>query len=202
MHGKLKSAIAGWGIIALTATSIFAQSPSTENSKVYKVKFETSKGDFVVEVHPEWAPNGAAHFKKIIESGVYNDAHFFRNVDGFMVQFGIPGDPAVAAEWRGKSLKDDPVKQSNTRGMVTYAQTSMPNSRTTQVFINFGDNSFLDSQRFAPFGKVVEGLDVVDALNKEYGERPDQGQIQTRGNAYLKEKFPKMDYIKKTTVIE
>ncbi|WP_437203192.1 peptidylprolyl isomerase [Planctomicrobium sp. SH664] len=169
---------------------------------MYQVKFETTKGDFVVEVHPEWAPNGAEHFRKIVEAGAYDEARFFRLVENFMVQFGIPGDPKVAAEWRSKSLKDDPVKQSNTRGMVTYAQTSMPNSRTTQIFINFGDNSFLDRQRFAPFGKVISGMEVVDALNKEYGEQPDQGQIQTRGNAYLQDRFPRLDYIKKATVIE
>jgi peptidyl-prolyl cis-trans isomerase A (cyclophilin A) len=180
---------------------------SAEKQDVYQVKFETSKGDFVVEVHPDWAPLGAAQFKKAVEAGVYNDARFFRVVDGFMVQFGIPGDPKLAAEWREKRIKDDPAQQSNQRGMVTFAMGG-PNTRTSQVFINFGDNSFLDSQGFPPFGKVIEGMDVVDALYKEYGEGaprgrgPDQGRIQMEGNAYLTKSFPKMDYIKTATVVK
>lgn len=179
---------------------------TTEKMDVYKVKFETSKGDFVVEVHPDWAPLGAAQFKQAVEAGVYNDARFFRVVDGFMVQFGIPGDPNVAAVWREKRIKDDPTKKSNTRGMMTFAMAG-PNTRTTQVFINFGDNSFLDNQGFPPFGQVIEGMNVVDSLYKEYGEGaprgrgPDQGRIQTEGNAYLTKSFPKMDYIKKATVL-
>ncbi|SFI68235.1 peptidylprolyl isomerase [Planctomicrobium piriforme] len=180
---------------------------TAEKMDVYKVKFETSKGDFVVEVHPEWAPLGAEQFKKAVEAGVYNDARFFRVVDGFMVQFGIPGDPAMAKEWREKKVKDDPKGQSNQRGMMTFAMAG-PNTRTSQVFINFGDNAFLDNQGFPPFAKVVEGMDVVDSLYKEYGEGaprgrgPDQGRIQMEGNAYLTKSFPKMDYIKTATVVK
>jgi len=183
-----------------------SQSPA-EKLDVYKVKFETSKGDFVVEVYPEWAPLGAAQFKKAVEAGVYNDARFFRVVDGFMVQFGIPGDPKLAAEWREKKIKDDPKKESNQRGHITFAMAG-PNTRTSQVFINFGDNSFLDNQGFPPFGKVVEGMDVVDALYKGYGEGaprgrgPDQGRIQFEGNTYLKKDFPSLDHINKASVIE
>ncbi len=179
-----------------------------EKSKVYQVKFETSKGDFTVEVHPEWAPLGAAQFKEIVEDGVFNDARFFRVIEGFMVQLGIAGDPEVSAKWRNKQIKDDPTTQSNTRGMITFA-TAGPNTRTSQVFINFGDNSFLDNQGFAPFGKVIgNGMDVVDELYKEYGEGapqgrgPAQGQIQSKGNEYLKADFPKLDYIKKATIVE
>lgn len=178
-----------------------SDSTSTEKQAVYKVKFETTKGDVVIEVHPEWAPLGAAQFKKAIEAGVYNDAKFFRVVKGFMVQFGIPADPALAAKWRSNRINDDKVTQSNQKGYITFA-TSGPNSRTSQVFINYGDNKFLDSQGFAPFGKVVEGMEIVEAINAEYGERPDQGRIQSQGNAYLTKEFPKIDGIVKATVIE
>lgn len=175
-------------------------------SDVYQVKFETSKGEFVVEVHPEWAPLGATQFKQLVEDGVFTDARFFRVIENFMVQFGIAGDPELAAKWRAKQIKDDRVTQSNTRGMVTFA-TAGPNTRTSQVFINFGNNSFLDSQGFAPFGKVTSGMDVVDSLYDEYGEGapngrgPSQGRIQSEGNAYLKKDFPKLDYIIKATIV-
>ena len=178
-----------------------ADGTSTEKLDVYKVKFETSKGDVVLEIHPEWAPLGAAQFKKAVEEGVYNDAKFFRVVPGFMVQFGIPADPALAAQWRNNRIKDDKVTQPNTKGYITFA-TSGPNSRTSQVFINFGDNKFLDPQGFAPFGKVVEGMEIVEAINAEYRERPDQGRIQAQGNAYLTKEFPNMDGIVKATIIE
>lgn len=174
---------------------------------MFKVKFETSQGDVVLEVNPEWAPLGAAQFKAAVEDGVYDDARFFRVLDGFMAQFGIPGDPAKATKWRDKRIKDDPVKQKNTRGMVTYAMAG-PNTRTTQLFINFGDNSFLDRQGFSPFAKVVEGMENVEKLYKGYGEGapsgngPNQGSVQSQGNAYLQKSFPKLDYIKKATVIE
>lgn len=168
----------------------------------FRVKFECSNGDFVVEVYPEWAPRGAARFKEAVERGVYDNAKFFRVVPGFVVQFGIPGDPAVAAQWRNARILDDPVTQSNTRGTITFA-TSGANSRITQVFINYGDNSQLDRMGFAPFGKVIEGMEVVDGFNSRYGEQPTgmQSFIQERGNAYLDEAFPGLDYIKKATVL-
>ena len=174
---------------------------------MYKAKFETSKGDFIIEVNPEWAPLGAAQFKEIVEEGVFDDARFFRVIEGFMVQFGISGDPKVSAKWRSKQIKDDPTKASNTRGMVTYAMAG-PNTRTSQIFINFGNNSSLDGQGFAPFGKVIEGMDVVDSLHAGYGEGapngrgPAQGRIQSEGNEYLKADFPDLDYINKATIIE
>ncbi|MBT5017326.1 MAG: peptidylprolyl isomerase [Planctomicrobium sp.] len=179
-----------------------------EVGEAYSAKFETTKGDFVIEVHPEWAPRGAAQFKEAIEDGVYNEARFFRVLDGFMAQFGIAGDPAKSTKWREKMIADDPVKESNTRGMVTYAMAG-PNTRTTQIFINFADNSgSLDSKGFAPFGKVTEGMDVVDSLYSEYGEGapqgrgPDQGRTQSEGNAYLAKEFPKLDFIKSVSIIE
>lgn len=173
---------------------------------MYQVKFETSKGDFIVEVYDDWAPLGAAQFKAAVEAGVYNEARFFRVIDGFMVQFGIPADPQLAAQWREKKIKDDPKNKSNERGHMTFAMAG-PNTRTSQVFINFGNNSFLDNQGFPPFGKVIEGMEVVDSLYKGYGEGapqgrgPSQGRIQSEGNAYLTKDFPELDYIKKASVI-
>jgi peptidyl-prolyl cis-trans isomerase A (cyclophilin A) len=172
---------------------------------VYKVTFDTSKGPFVVEVHRDWAPNGADRFYNLVKNGFYNDARFFRVIDGFMVQFGINGDPKVSAVWRDANIKDDPVKQSNTRGMITFA-TAGPNTRTTQVFINFGDNAGLDKQGFSPFGKVISGMETVDSLYGGYGEGapqghgPNQGIVQSLGNPYLAKAFPKLDYINKATI--
>lgn len=172
----------------------------------FKAVFNTTKGRFTVEVTRSLAPNGADRFYNLAKSGFFTDIAFFRVIPGFMCQFGIAGDPAVAAKWRDADIPDDPVKGSNTRGAITFA-TAGPNTRTTQLFINFGDNTGLDGQGFAPFGKVSEGMDVVDKINGEYGEGapsgsgPDQGRIQNEGNAYLKKDFPKLDYIKSVTVI-
>src|SRR5579863_5273360 len=132
----------------------------------FKAKFTTTKGDFVVEVHRDWAPNGADRFYDLVKLGYFDDTRFFRAVDGFMVQFGINGDPAVNAKWQSANITDDPVKQSNERGFMSFAQTNMPNSRSTQVFINYGNNARLDGMRFAPFAQVVQGMDVVDSLYK------------------------------------
>jgi len=181
--------------------ALTAQAPA-----VYKVKFDTSKGPFVLEVHRDWAPHGADRFYNLVKNGFYNDGRFFRVISGFMVQFGIAGDPKVAAAWRDASIPDDPVKASNTRGMITFA-TRGPNTRTTQVFINFGDNARLDGMGFSPFGQVVSGMNVVDALYSGYGEGaprgggPEQGRIQSEGNAYLTQAFPKLDYIKSATIV-
>jgi peptidyl-prolyl cis-trans isomerase A (cyclophilin A) len=166
----------------------------------YSVKFETSVGDFVVLVHRDWAPLGAQRFYDLVKSGFYDECRFFRVVSGFMVQFGINGTPATQQNWE-RPMTDDPARESNRRGYITFA-TSGPNSRTTQVFINFVDNAFLDSQGFSPFGEVIEGMDNVDKINAEYGESPDQGQINSAGNAYLNSQFPRLDYIKKATIIE
>ena len=166
-----------------------------------RVRFETTKGPFVVEVTRAWAPRGADRFYNLVKAGYYDDVAFFRVISGFMVQFGIHGDPRVSAAWREARIPDDPVTQSNTRGMVTYA-TAGPGTRTAQMFINFKDNSFLDSQGFAPFGRVVEGMAVVDSLHAGYGEGaprgmgPDQGRAQAEGNVYLRGSFPKLDFVK------
>jgi peptidyl-prolyl cis-trans isomerase A (cyclophilin A) len=184
--------------------------PASLNEKApatYKVKFDTSKGVFVVEVHRDWAPNGADRFYNLVKNGFYNDTRFFRVISGFMVQFGINGDPKLNRVWRDANIKDDPVKASNKRGMITFA-TAGPDTRTTQVFINFGDNAGLDDQGFAPFGQVISGMEVVESLFAGYGEGaprgvgPDQGLIQSQGNAYLKKDFPKLDYIKTATIVQ
>jgi len=178
-----------------------AQAPDT-----FRVRFETTKGPFVIEVTRAWAPRGADRFYNLVKVGYYDDVAFFRVIDGFMVQFGIHGDPAANLAWREAPIPDDPVTQSNKRGMVTYAMAG-PDSRTTQLFINFKDNTNLDSQGFAPFGAVVEGLSVVDSLYSGYGEGaprgkgPEQGRAQAEGNAYLRASFPKMDFIKTARLV-
>jgi peptidyl-prolyl cis-trans isomerase A (cyclophilin A) len=167
---------------------------------VYRVKFETSKGDFVIEVTKAWAPLGAARFYRLVQQKYYDNQRFFRVIKNFMVQFGISGDPAASARWRKQTIRDDKVIHSNTRGMVTYAMAG-PNTRTTQTFINYGNNSGLDNQGFSPFGKVVEGMTVVDSLYSGYDDSPDQDALQTQGNAYLAKSFPLMDYIKTARIV-
>ena len=165
----------------------------------FTVKVEASTGDFTIEVNREWAPIGADRFYQLVKSSYYDGCRFFRVVPGFMVQFGMNGDPAVQQEW-DRNISDDPVTQSNKRSFVTFA-TSGANSRTTQLFINFANNASLDGQGFAPFGKVIEGMENVDAINAEYRESPDQGSIKSAGNDYLNQQFPKLDYIKKMTIV-
>jgi len=170
----------------------------------FKVKFVTSKGDIVVQVTRSWAPKGADRFYNLVKNNYYDEVRFFRVIRAprpFMAQFGIHGDPKVAAAWREASIEDDPVTQSNTRGMLSYAMAG-PNTRTTQIFINYGDNSRLDTGGFSPFGKVTEGMDVVDKFHADYGESPDQTRIQYEGNAYLGRSFPNLDYIKTARVIQ
>jgi peptidyl-prolyl cis-trans isomerase A (cyclophilin A) len=168
--------------------------------ETFEARFDTTKGRFTVQVTRSLAPNGADRFYNLVKSGYFTDLGFFRVVPGFMVQFGIHGDPAVSAKWREANITDDPVKGSNTRGTLTFA-TAGPNTRTTQLFINFGNNVGLDGQGFAPFGKVIDGMDVVDKINAEYRETPDQRQIQMGGNAYLKGGFPNLDYIKSAVIV-
>ena len=176
----------------------------------YQVLVSTSKGDFTIKVTREWAPKGADRFYSLVKNGFYNDARFFRVLRSprpFMAQFGVNGDPAVAAKWSDANIDDDPVTQHNTRGMISFA-TAGPNTRSTQLFINYGDNSRLDQSGFSPFGQVVTGMEVVDQLYADYGEGapdgkgPDQSRIEREGNAYLNRDFPKLDYIKTARVIE
>ena len=179
----------------------------------YKVKFETTQGDVVIEVDRASAPKGADRFFNLVKIGFLDDVAFFRAIDGFMVQFGLNGDPAVNKAWKNATIQDDPVKGSNETGAITFAMRG-PNTRTTQLFINLVDNNGkgtrpvnLDKMNFASFGKVVEGMDVIKKLHTGYGEGapkgkgPGQGRITNEGNAYLKKNFPKLDYIKKATLL-
>lgn len=185
----------------LNPSKLTEQAPAS-----FKVLFKTTKGDFTLEINRDWSPLGADRFYNLVKSGYFTDIAFFRVIGGFMAQFGIHGDPAVSAAWRGARIQDDPVKQSNKRGYISYAMAG-PNTRTTQLFINFGDNSQLDSMGFSPFGKVVSGMEIVDAIYNGYGEGapngrgPDQGRVQAQGGAYLKADFPKLDYIKSASVL-
>jgi cyclophilin family peptidyl-prolyl cis-trans isomerase len=175
----------------------------------FKVNFDTSAGVFEVEVHRDWAPNGADRFYNLVKNGFFDNARFFRVISGFMVQFGINGDPAVNSVWREARIPRDPVKEGNKRGNITFAMQGGPNgpdTRTTQMFINFRDNSNLDPIGFAAFGRVTKGMDVVDKIYSGYGEGapsgagPEQGRVQAEGNAYLTKDFPKLDYIKKASI--
>jgi len=191
------AAFAGQGGTASlkTPASLTEQAPAT-----YKASFDTSVGKFVITVHRAWAPNGADRFYNLVKNGFYDETRFFRVVPDFMVQFGINGDPAVAAPWQNASIKDDPsTGHSNTKGFVSFA-TRGPNTRTTQIFINYANNAGLDKQGFTPFGEVTTGMDVVEKITSQYAQKPDQGQIQSQGNTYLKAQFPKLDYVKKATI--
>lgn len=165
----------------------------------FKVKFECTNGEFTVECTKKWAPLGVERFYALVREGYFDDTGFFRVVPGFVVQFGLAADPAVTAQWRTKTIKDDPVTQTNAPGTLTFA-TSGPNSRTTQLFINLGNNARLDGMGFSPFGKVVEGMDVVKSITAKYGEQPQQPLITNQGNEYLRKNFPDMDFIKKATL--
>ncbi len=178
-----------------------AKAPGT-----YQVRFETSAGDFVIEVQRDWAPLGADRFYNLARSGYFDGVRFFRVLPGFVAQFGIHGDPQVSAAWRDQPIRDDPVRRRNARGTITFA-TAGPDTRTTQLFINFRDNDRLDGMGFAPLGQVVDGLDVVDRLHAGYGEGapagrgPLQDRIQAEGNAYLEREFAELDYVKRATVV-
>ena len=168
----------------------------------FSVKFDTSKGEFIVEVTRKWAPNGADRFYNLVKNGFYDDCKFFRNIEGFMVQFGINGNPKVMAALRPARIKDDPVTQSNRRAYITFAMGG-PDTRTSQVFISYGDNSRLDKDGFSPFGKVTRGMSVVESLYNQYGGKPSeaQAQIQMEGNAFLEKNYPKLDFIKTATIL-
>jgi peptidyl-prolyl cis-trans isomerase A (cyclophilin A) len=187
--------VAGLLAIGCGASEATVDAATPPNAEVFIVDVTTSKGAFAIEVDPSWAPNGAARFRELVDAGFYNDVRFFRVLDGFVAQFGINGTPATNSMWSNRTIPDDPVVRSNTRGYITFAQTSAQNSRTTQLFVNLGNNARLDDMRFAPFAVVIAGMDVVDLLNAEYGEAPAQAQISAQGNAYLDANFPRLDYI-------
>jgi peptidyl-prolyl cis-trans isomerase A (cyclophilin A) len=187
----------------LNPASLRAKAPD-----MFKAQFTTTKGDFVIEVHRDWSPHGADRFYNLVKSGYFDGVAFYRVHPGFMVQFGISPKPDVTKAWDNANISDDPVMGSNKRGIVTYAMTSAPNSRSTQVFINFKDNSFLDPQHFAPFGEVISGMDVVDMLYSGYGEipqmqgkGPDPDKLEAEGDAYLVKNFPMIDKIKSAKIL-
>jgi len=188
---------------SLLATASFKETAPD----VYNVKFDTSAGEFVIRVTRAWAPNGADRFYNLVKNGFYDDVRFFRAVPNFMVQFGIHGNPAVAKVWQSARIPPDKVTQSNKKGFITFAMGATPDTRTTQVFINFRNNTNLDSMGFAPFGEVVSGIENVDKIFTGYGEGaprgsgPPQARVVAEGNAYLTKAFPKMDYIKTATIV-
>jgi len=199
-------------VVAFAGVSLGAQASLKDPASLketapatFRVNFDTSAGAFVVEVRRALAPNGADRFYNLVKNGYYDNVRFFRVIPNFMVQFGINADPALNAVWQNARIPPDPVKESNLRGFITYAMGGTPDTRTTQVFINFKDNANLDALGFAPFGEVVSGMDVVDKIfpigeGAPRGPGPDQGRTQTEGNAYLTKEFPKLDYVKKATI--
>ncbi len=193
--GAAHTATAGPRPSLLNPASLKAKAPP-----VFKARFTTSAGDFVVEVHRDWAPNGADRFYNLVRYGYFTNAAFFRVVPGFVVQFGLSADPSVNKVWKDAKIQDDPVKQSNKRGYLVFASAG-PNTRTTQLFINYADNPRLDGMGFSPFGMVIEGMQVVDKIFPAYGESPRQDLIQDQGDAYLKANFRDIDRIKTARIV-
>ena len=205
----VKIAMTRWPLILLfsaatlvATASVAAQASDEQAPATFRARFETNQGPFVIEVQREWAPLGADRFYTLVKSGFYDGVRFFRVLNGFMAQFGLSGDPKVQGAWASANLMDEPPKQSNLRGFVTFAKESSPNTRYTMVFINYKDNSYLDADGFAPFGQVVVGMDVVDKLYGGYGRTnvPDQRRIKSEGNVYLTSEYPKLDFIKTATI--
>jgi peptidyl-prolyl cis-trans isomerase A (cyclophilin A) len=189
-----------------TASLLKPASLKLQAPAVFDAKFVTTKGDFVIQVTRDWSPRGADRFYNLVKYHYFDGTAFFRIVQGFVAQFGISPRPEITRAWEDARIPDDPVRQSNTRGTVTYA-TAGPNTRTTQIFINLGDNGSLDERGFSPFGKVISGMEVVDRLYADYGDGPPDGQgpeqkrIEREGHVYLEKSFPLLDTIKTTAVI-
>ena len=198
-------------VLAVPAAAVAAPNPAllhpaklhAKAPAVYKVRFKTTKGAFVVTVHRAWAPRGADRFYNLVRARFYDGDPLFRVVPGFVVQFGISATPAVSKAWQDATIKDDPVRHSNVPGTVSFA-TAGPDTRTTQVFVNLGSNAFLDSQGFAPFGQVTSDMTAIAKLYHGYGERPTnaQGQIAAQGEAFVKATFPKLDRILTARVVK
>jgi peptidyl-prolyl cis-trans isomerase A (cyclophilin A) len=180
-----------------------ARAPSatvTPAPDTFRVAFETTRGNFVVDVIRAWSPRGVDRFHELVNAGYFTDVAFFRVLPGFVAQFGMHGDPAMNRQWDDRPIRDDAVAQSNRRGTIVFA-TSGPNTRKNQFFINYADNARLDRMGFSPFGRVVEGMGVVDSIYAGYRETPDQARIAAEGNAYLKREFPRLDYIKSARIV-
>jgi peptidyl-prolyl cis-trans isomerase A (cyclophilin A) len=173
---------------------------------VFLVRFETSKGPFVVEVHRDWAPRGADRFYHLVQSQYFDNVRFFRVVPSFMAQFGMHGTPRVNAAWEERAILDDSVRESNRRGAITFANAG-PNTRANQLFINIVNNRPLDEMGFAPFGRVIEGIATIDSLHSDYGDAPpagigpDQTRIRQEGNPYLEREFPRLDFIRSARIV-
>ena len=194
--------VAGAAVLGAPEKLIDPAKLTAKAPAAFKARFDTTKGVIVIEVHREWSQNGADRFYNLVKHGYFDGVKFFRAVPSFVVQWGIHGDPAIANKWLQATIPDDAVKESNKRGFITYAKSSAPNSRSVQLFINLVDNSRLDSMGFAPFGKVTEGMEVVDTLYNGYGEGLTklQGRIAEEGNAFLEKNYPQLDAIKKATI--
>jgi cyclophilin family peptidyl-prolyl cis-trans isomerase len=187
--------------IALVFWALAASAPDT-----FRVRLDTSKGPIVIEVHRDWAPLGADRFRELVDARYFDDSRFFRVVPGFIAQFGIPGDPAITQVWKDRRMPDDSARASNVRGMIAYAMTG-PNTRTTQLFVSLVDNSRLDAQGFAPIGRVVSGMDVVDRIYGGYGESAGggmragkQARMMEEGNAHLDRDYPRLDRLIRAVV--
>jgi peptidyl-prolyl cis-trans isomerase A (cyclophilin A) len=200
---KKLSLIASFALLAGSTASLAQQkAPANEKApEMYRVNMDLSTGPVVIEVTRALAPIGADRFYNLVKARYFDGARFFRVVPNFMVQFGLAADPKVSKTW-DVTIQDDPVKTSNVRGMLTFAATGAPNSRSQQLFISTANNAFLDGQRFAPFGKVIEGMENVDKIYSGDRERPDQGRITAEGNAYLQKEFPNLDYIKTARIAQ
>jgi peptidyl-prolyl cis-trans isomerase A (cyclophilin A) len=200
---SLIASCASFAALLAGHSALLAQkAPASEKApETYRVNLDLSSGPVVVEVTRSLAPNGADRCYNLVKAKFFDGARFFRVVPGFMAQFGLAADPKVSQAW-DVNIQDDPVHTTNARGTLTFAATGAPNSRSTQLFINFADNKFLDAQRFAPFGKIVSGMENVDKIYSGDRERPDQGRITAEGNAYLQKEFPNLDYIKTARIAQ
>jgi peptidyl-prolyl cis-trans isomerase A (cyclophilin A) len=190
--------------VLLTACSMQKPAAAAKDAPApatYRINFDTSRGPFVVEINREQAPNGADHLYALVKANYFDGARFYRVVPGFMVQWGAAADPEVSKKW-DITIQDDPVKETNARGTISFAATSQPNSRSTHMFINYADNARLDGMGFAPMGKVVSGMEIVDQIYSGDGERPDQIQMKEMGNKYLEREFPNLDYIKTARIAQ
>jgi cyclophilin family peptidyl-prolyl cis-trans isomerase len=218
MRTKLGS-LAAWSLLAATTGTLGGTERAAlldpahplwrrQAPEVFRVRCETTRGPFEVEVRRQWAPHGADRFFALAAAGFFDDSRFFRVVAGFIAQFGVAGDPAVTAVWRDRTIPDDPVRQSNVRGTIAYAMTG-PGTRSTQLYVNLADNTRLDGQGFAPIGRVASGMDAVDRLHAGYGEQAGggmrggrQGKLLAGGNAWLDAEFPKLDRLLRVRILE
>lgn len=190
------------GVATLAQSKLSDPSALTETApELFRARFETSKGPFVIEVHRAWAPIGVDRFYNLVKNGFYDGTRFFRVRPGFMAQFGINGNPQIQSAWQRAFLRDDPVTQKNVRGFVSFTTEGRPQSRFTQIFINYADNSHLDADGFAPFGQVVDGMETVEKLFSPSDPQPDQRRVLREGNEYLQAEFPKLDFVKKATIV-